>query len=185
MQKVTTQTDRCLSCTPLPRYYEATSEWTLDYPPLFAWFEWAMAKVARYFDPKMLVVSNLEYDSDATVLFQRLSVCVTGLVLVAAMLHATKASKDSVQGLTAFFLAVANAGLIMVDNIHFQYNSILLGEWSSNSSQGSNRSSMMQCSKQVQQCHYQHQQQQLTTCWRPCPAPGAFSHMLGLCCQVY
>lgn len=115
-------------CSRLCRYYEATSEWTLDYPPLFAWFEWALARAAKYFDPKTLVVSNLEYDSDATVLFQRLSVCATSLVLVAAMLHATRAEKDSVRGLTAFLLVVANAGLIMVDNIHFQYNGILLGE---------------------------------------------------------
>jgi hypothetical protein len=75
----------------------------------------------------MLSVSNLEYDSPATVLFQRLSVSVTGLVLVAAMLYATRRSKDSPAGLTAFSLAVCNAGLIMVDNIHFQYNGILLG----------------------------------------------------------
>jgi alpha-1,3-glucosyltransferase len=87
-----------------------------------------MAQAARYFDPKMLTVSNLEYDSNATVLFQRLSVSFTGLVLVAAMLHATKRSKDSPAGLTAFFLAVCNAGLIMVDNIHFQYNGILMGK---------------------------------------------------------
>eukprot|EP00878_Enallax_costatus_P040630 GHUV01046957.1.p1 GENE.GHUV01046957.1~~GHUV01046957.1.p1 ORF type:complete len:308 (+),score=62.78 GHUV01046957.1:100-1023(+) len=108
-------------------YYEATSEWTLDYPPLFAWFEKALAQVAEFFDPKMLTVSNLEYDSTATVLFQRLSVCGTSLVLVSAMLHATKKDKDNARGLTAFLLAVANAGLIMVDNIHFQYNSMLLG----------------------------------------------------------
>ncbi len=45
------------SCRPAPRrrYYEDTSEWTLDYPPLFAWFEWAMAQVAAYVDPGMLV----------------------------------------------------------------------------------------------------------------------------------
>jgi len=87
-----------------------------------------MARVAYLFDRKMLSVSNLDYDSDATVLFQRLSVCTTSMVLVAAMLFATRQSKDNVKGLTTFFLVVANAGLIMVDNIHFQYNSILLGK---------------------------------------------------------
>jgi hypothetical protein len=76
----------------------------------------------------MLQIKNLEYASDATVLFQRLSVCATSLVLVAAMLRATSTSRDSPAGLTLFVLVVANAGLIMVDNIHFQYNSILMGE---------------------------------------------------------
>jgi alpha-1,3-glucosyltransferase len=99
----------------------------LDYPPLFAWFEWVLAQLAQFFDKQMLVVSNLEYDSQATVVFQRLSVSVTGLVLAAAALHASKPEKDNGKGLALTFLIVANAGLIMVDNIHFQYNGILLG----------------------------------------------------------
>lgn len=87
-----------------------------------------MAKAANLFDPNMLKVHNLGYAPDATVLFQRLSVCVTSLVLVGAMLKATHSSRGSAKGLTAFVLVVCNAGLIMVDNIHFQYNSKLLGE---------------------------------------------------------
>lgn len=88
-----------------------------------------MAKAAQLFDPRMLDVHNLEYASPATVLFQRLSVCASSCVLVAAMLKATgSGSRGSpAQRLTAFVLVVANAGLIMVDNIHFQYNSILMG----------------------------------------------------------
>lgn len=57
-------------CHALRRYTDATSEWTLDYPPLFAWFEWLLAQLARFADPAMLEVSRLNHASAATILFQ-------------------------------------------------------------------------------------------------------------------
>ena len=66
-------------------FFQNTSEWTLDYPPLFAWFEYGLSQAAVHFDRGMLVVENLNYASPATILFQRLSVVFADLVFIYAV----------------------------------------------------------------------------------------------------
>lgn len=65
--------------------WQNTSEWTLDYPPLFAWFEYLLSQVAVIFDPQMVVIRKQGYDSLSTVLFQRGSVVITDLLLAYAV----------------------------------------------------------------------------------------------------
>ncbi|MBN3308863.1 ALG8 glucosyltransferase, partial [Amia calva] len=116
-------------------YYEDTSEWTLDYPPLFAWFEYGLSHIAKYFDKEMLVVTNLNYASPATVIFQRLSVIFTDLLFIYAVkeclkcVRRNKEPKDLLEK-PVFVLAVlllCNFGLLIIDHIHFQYNGFLFG----------------------------------------------------------
>ena len=145
---------------------QRTSEWTLDYPPFFAWFEWALSQIAqseaaaaaarpclsppplrvllstvglcivrvvRFADPRMLEVGNLNYASEATVIFQRLSVIITDLVLFYAIHTFARARAPWLpfdhkhSRTTLLLLSFCNPGLLMVDHIHFQYNGFLLG----------------------------------------------------------
>ncbi len=117
-------------------YFEDTSEWTLDYPPFFAYFEWGLSQIAQFVDPNMLVVKNLGYDSFSTVVFQRLTVIlseftlIVGIVLwsqtwTARRLTECAHSRGKVAVITGSI--IFNPGLLFVDHIHFQYNGLLLG----------------------------------------------------------
>ncbi|ETO25346.1 asparagine-linked glycosylation protein [Reticulomyxa filosa] len=126
---------------PLEQWYtENTSKWTLDYPPFFAWFEKLLAGIARVIDEKMLIVSNLNYESFECILFQRFSVILSDLVLFLSIKkYCDTWPKERTFGRFMFeswsdrkywavqIITFGNAGLLLVDHIHFQYNGILLG----------------------------------------------------------
>ncbi|KAK3109910.1 glycosyl transferase, partial [Teratosphaeriaceae sp. CCFEE 6253] len=110
-------------------YYENTSDWTLDYPPFFAYFEWLLSQAAQFADRRMLEITNLNYASWQTVTFQRATVIVTELVLVYA-LHRFIASSPAVEKGRAHAAALSillSPGLLIIDHIHFQYNGFLYG----------------------------------------------------------
>ncbi|KAJ1876501.1 glycosyl transferase [Coemansia sp. RSA 486] len=108
-------------------YFENRSEWTLDYPPFFAWFEWALSHLAYMWDPRIVDIDNLEYSALTCVMFQRLSVVVSELVLFAALMRFAKVSGGSVQARVAAFLGFLSPGFLFVDHVHFQYNGFLFG----------------------------------------------------------
>ncbi|KAJ9054142.1 glycosyl transferase [Entomophthora muscae] len=107
-------------------YTEATSRWTLDYPPFFAWFEWLLSQIASYVDPLMVQVENLDYASPQTVIFQRTTVMLTELVLLYALYRVSLIRPSKKWGLIAI-LTFLHPSLFIVDHIHFQYNGFIFG----------------------------------------------------------
>ncbi|XP_023945278.2 probable dolichyl pyrophosphate Glc1Man9GlcNAc2 alpha-1,3-glucosyltransferase [Bicyclus anynana] len=106
-------------------YHDTTSEWTLDYPPFFAWLELGLSYVGKIFDPEMVKIENLNYASEVTVLFQRLSVIALDTVYLYGTYRCARYVSHG--NLLVYIILITNPGLIMVDHIHFQYNGFLFG----------------------------------------------------------
>jgi alpha-1,3-glucosyltransferase len=126
---------------PLREWYtDATSKWTLDYPPFFAWFEYGLAHVAALLLPTadarelLRVTPERTEHRTATIWFQRLSVMCTDIVLFAAIVYflrvvQRKKKQQQQHTLVLLLLTFANPGLLIVDHIHFQYNGVLFGDF--------------------------------------------------------
>mmetsp|Transcript_599 Transcript_599/g.931 ORF Transcript_599/g.931 Transcript_599/m.931 type:complete len:603 (-) Transcript_599:178-1986(-) len=140
---------------PLKRWYyddvDGTTVHTLDYPPLFAYFEYMLSS-----NPitDLMIANNVVDErcfallgdddnapSDACVMFQRMTVIISDIVLYVAAWFAAKSviigaksSEETMGGvgmgmrvLVTASLIVCNPGLLVLDHVHFQYNGMLLG----------------------------------------------------------
>lgn len=108
-------------------YFDETSQWTLDYPPFFAYFERFLSFFARLLDPKIVDLHlGLDYSADSVIYFQRVTVMVSDLSLLLGVYRLTRKVEPLRRNLICV-LVVWSPGLLMVDHVHFQYNGFLLG----------------------------------------------------------
>lgn len=63
-------------------YYSNTSQWTLDYPPFFAHFEWLLSSLAALIDESMLALREETVISYNILYFQRITVIISDLIYV-------------------------------------------------------------------------------------------------------
>lgn len=108
-------------------YYEATSEWTLDYPPFFAYFEKVLSIPAYFIDPRIVDLKNLNYDAWSVVAYQRTTVIITELVLGAVLVRFIRNSVDTPSQRIISASLFLHPGFLIVDHIHFQYNGFMFG----------------------------------------------------------
>lgn len=114
-------------------YVEDTSQWTLDYPPFFAYFEWALSQLVPRFvaDDGCLDIVEVGQYGKPTILFQRISVIASELVLFAALQWYMKSSANTYTSKSRAYVVasslVLSPGLLIIDHIHFQYNGMMYG----------------------------------------------------------
>lgn len=110
-------------------YYEHTSQWTLDYPPFFAYFEWFLSQ----FVPDVvkqdgcLEIIDKGHFGWPTVVFQRSTVIISEILLFAVLqvFINTSRVKERTQSFVTASSVVLSPGFLFVDHIHFQYNGFL------------------------------------------------------------
>lgn len=113
-------------------YTESTSQWTLDYPPFFAYFEWFLSHfvpLAVAQDGCLDIVEKGTYGL-STVVFQRVTVITSEIVLFVALqsyIDSFTGVTDRCRALVVALSLVLSPGLLIVDHIHFQYNGMIYG----------------------------------------------------------
>eukprot|EP00834_Sanchytrium_tribonematis_P002258 NODE_66_length_25735_cov_0.318497.p4 type:complete len:475 gc:universal NODE_66_length_25735_cov_0.318497:17285-15861(-) len=118
-------------------YFFDKSIWTLDYPPLFAYFQALLGYAAisleylfnlinlHILDLQMLNIENLEYQSSKTVFFMRSTVLLSEFLFLGYAVHKYVGTMQNSKFL--YFAYFFHPGIFIVDHIHFQYNGFLYG----------------------------------------------------------
>ncbi|OBA19047.1 ALG6, ALG8 glycosyltransferase [Metschnikowia bicuspidata var. bicuspidata NRRL YB-4993] len=116
-------------------YFFDLRYWGLDYPPLTAYHLWAFGKIGSFLNPEWFVL-GLSRGNESVLLktFMRLSCLLSELVFyVPAVMQLTsylggrKENLSRIHQIVVLALIFCQPCLILIDNGHFQYNSVMLG----------------------------------------------------------
>jgi alpha-1,3-glucosyltransferase len=113
---------------PFNQWYTESSHspWTLDYPVLFACFEYLLGNFAKLFNLNQMVdINNVNFLDQHSLLFMRCSVLLGDFLLCILMMFYSRVVSDPYksQANKLFFIAIClSKPILIVDNIHFQYN---------------------------------------------------------------
>ncbi|KAI1639554.1 ALG6, ALG8 glycosyltransferase family-domain-containing protein [Biscogniauxia mediterranea] len=115
-------------------YFHDLEWWGLDYPPLTAYHSWLLGKIGSYIDPSWFALYTSRGSDDPTLkVFMRATVIVSEYLVYipAAVIFVRRFSK--LFGVAQWSASVALAAilmqpaLILIDHVHFQYNTVMLG----------------------------------------------------------
>ncbi|CAG8959985.1 hypothetical protein HYFRA_00012702 [Hymenoscyphus fraxineus] len=115
-------------------YFHDLEWWGLDYPPLTAYHSWLLGKVGGLIDASWFELHKSRGIHDPSLkVFMRATVVVSEyLVFIpAAVIFVRRLSK--LQGVNTWNASIAltailmQPGTILIDHVHFQYNTVMLG----------------------------------------------------------
>lgn len=112
-------------------YFDERSIWTLDYPPLFSYFEYILGSIANgvqslfpFIEININNSTSTASNNSHLLVFQKLTTILIGDL---SMFFALKSISKHFRltNYLLFFHILIFGGLLIVDHIHFQYNSFL------------------------------------------------------------
>jgi alpha-1,3-glucosyltransferase len=115
-------------------YFHDLEWWGLDYPPLTAYHSWVLGKVGALIDPSWFALHTSRGLDDPTLkVFMRGTVIVSEYLIYvpAAVIFVRRFSRY--YGVHAWDASVALVAILMqpatilIDHVHFQYNTVMLG----------------------------------------------------------
>ncbi|CAM1503038.1 Fc.00g078140.m01.CDS01 [Cosmosporella sp. VM-42] len=115
-------------------YFHDLQWWGLDYPPLTAYHSWFLGKIGTLIDPAWfeLFTSRGSDDPNLKIFMRATVICSEYLIYIpAAIVFVRRYSRlQGIPNWTAWLALVAilmQPATILIDHVHFQYNTVMLG----------------------------------------------------------
>jgi alpha-1,3-glucosyltransferase len=115
-------------------YFHDLEWWGLDYPPLTAYHSWVLGKVGSLINPAWFALFSSRGSDDANLkVFMRATVIVSEFFtyVPAAIVFVRRFSRlngvDTWNASLALVAILMQPATILIDHIHFQYNTVMLG----------------------------------------------------------
>lgn len=115
-------------------YFHDLEWWGLDYPPLTAYHSWVLGKVGGFINPDWFALFTSRGSEDPNLkIFMRATVMMSEYLtfVPAAIVFVRRYSR--LQGVTTWTASLALVAILMqpatilIDHVHFQYNTVMLG----------------------------------------------------------
>ncbi|KAH7035276.1 ALG6, ALG8 glycosyltransferase family-domain-containing protein [Microdochium trichocladiopsis] len=115
-------------------YFHDLKWWGLDYPPLTAYHSWLLGKIGSLIDPSWFELytsrgshnPNLKIFMRATVIVSEYLIYIPAVVIFVRRFSRASGIAQWTSNV-ALVAILMQPGLILIDHVHFQYNTVMLG----------------------------------------------------------